>query len=133
VVGGAGQHPPRVYTSRHYEVTDYYVLNEHTAVPDFLVIGTPAWNGLNETEKAWLQQAVDESVVYQRELWRESEEESLRVVREAGVEVIHPDKEPFRQRVEAIYDRVRDRNPELYEWVERIRAVHVAQTETDAP
>jgi tripartite ATP-independent transporter DctP family solute receptor len=123
IVDGAENNPPSFYSSRHYEVTNYYILNEHTAVPDVLVIGTRLWNSLTDQQKDWLQRAVDDSVDYQRELWRESEEESLRVVREAGVEVIYPDKEPFRERVQHIYDDVRDNDPELYSWVERIRQV----------
>src|SRR5690625_8019037 len=39
IVDGAENNPPSFYTSRHYEVTDYYVLNEHTAVPDVMEIG----------------------------------------------------------------------------------------------
>lgn len=124
IVDGAENNPPSFYTSRHYEVTDYYVLNEHTGVPDVLVIGTQVWNSLSEQEQQWLSTAVDESVIYQRELWRESVEESLRVVQEAGVEVIHPDKEPFRQMVQHIYDGLKTERPELYEWAERIRQVN---------
>jgi tripartite ATP-independent transporter DctP family solute receptor len=123
IVDGAENNPPSFYSSRHYEVTNYYILNEHTAVPDVLVIGTRLWNSLTDQQKDWLQRAVDDSVDYQRELWRESEEESLRVVSEAGVEVIYPDKEPFRQRVQHIYDDVRVNNPELHSWVERIQQV----------
>lgn len=123
VVDGAENNPPSFYTSRHYEVNRYYVLNEHTAIPDFFIIGTKAWERLDEVERGWLLQAVEESVARQRVLWRESVEESMRVVEEAGVEVIYPDKEPFRQRVQSIYEEVRRENPELYAWVERIRAV----------
>ncbi|MEX0995352.1 MAG: TRAP transporter substrate-binding protein [Balneolaceae bacterium] len=123
IVDGAENNPPSFYTSRHYEVTNYYAINEHTAVPDVLVIGTKVWNRLTDQEKGWLQKAVDESVEYQRELWRESVEESMQVVQEAGVEVIYPDKEPFRERVQPIYDRIQQNDPQLYKWVERIRAV----------
>lgn len=123
IVDAAENNPPSFYTSRHYEVTDYYSLNEHTAIPDFLVIGTQVWNDLTEEEKEWLRQAVDESVALQLELWKESVEESMQVVQEAGVEVIRPDKEPFRKSVQPIYDRFEQNNPELYEWVERIRKI----------
>jgi len=123
IVDGAENNPPSYYSSRHYEVTNYYVLNEHTAVPDFLVVGTRLWESLNEQEQEWLQQAVDESVEYQRELWNESEEESLKIVEEAGVEVIYPDKTPFKNSVQHLYDRIQQNDPELYEWVERIQNI----------
>lgn len=123
IVDGAENNPPSYYTSRHYEVTDYYILNEHTAVPDVLVIGTKVWDNLSEQEREWLMDGVNESVQYQRELWKESEEESLRIVQEAGVEVIYPDKEPFREEVQHIYDDIQENDPELYQWIERIQQV----------
>lgn len=121
IVDGAENNPPSFYSSRHYEVTNYYIINEHTAVPDLLVIGTKLWNSLTEQQQEWLQQAVAESVEYQRVLWDQSVEESMEAVEAAGVEVIYPDKEPFRERVMHIYDSFRDEFPELYTFVERIR------------
>jgi TRAP-type C4-dicarboxylate transport system substrate-binding protein len=85
-------------------VCGYYSIDEHTAVPDILLIGTAAWNRLSEPEKAWLQKAVDESVEHQKMLWKESTDNALRAVREAGVEILHPDKEPFRKAVQTIHD-----------------------------
>lgn len=122
IVDGAENNPPSFFSSRHYEVTNYYIINEHTAVPDFLVMNTALWENLTEQEQQWLQQAVDESVVYQRVLWDESVQESMDAVKAAGVEVIYPDKEPFRDRVMHIYDTFRESYPELYQLVERIRA-----------
>ncbi|MEX2601881.1 MAG: TRAP transporter substrate-binding protein [Balneolaceae bacterium] len=123
IVDGAENNPPSYYSSRHYEVTNYYVLNEHTAVPDFLLVGTNTWNSLTGQEQEWLQAAIDRSVEFQRELWREYEAESLREVEAAGVEVIYPDEEPFRNRVESIYEEIQSSDPELYRLVERIRQV----------
>ena len=123
IVDGAENNPPSFYSSRHYEVTDYYIINEHTAVPDFLVISTPLWESFSEQEQQWLQQAVDESVERQRILWRDSVEESMEAVEAAGVEVIYPDKEPFRERVMPLYERFRESHPELYHWVERIQEI----------
>ena len=123
IVDGAENNPPSFYSSRHYEVTDYYSINEHTAVPDFLVINTPLWEGFSEQEQQWLQQAVDESVERQKVLWRDSVEESMEAVEAVGVEVIYPDKEPFRERVLPLYDNFREAHPELYHWVEQIQEI----------
>lgn len=121
IVDGAENNPPSFYTSRHYEVTDYYVLNEHTAVPDVLVMDTKLWESLTEQERDWLSEAIDEAVLFQRELWQEFEEESLRVVSEAGIEIITPDKSLFREEVQPIYEQFRQQHPDLSRWVERIQ------------
>ncbi len=75
VVDGAENNPPSFYLSRHYEVCKHYSLDEHTAVPDVLLISTVIWNDLSPQEKKWIQEAADESYDYQKKLWKESTEE----------------------------------------------------------
>lgn len=43
VVDGAENNLPSFYTSKHYEVCKYYTLDEHTTVPDVLLIGLDIW------------------------------------------------------------------------------------------
>ncbi|MFB3131825.1 MAG: TRAP transporter substrate-binding protein, partial [Rhodothermales bacterium] len=90
VVDGAENNPPSFYISRHYEVCKYYVLDEHTAIPDVLLISTIIWNTLSAQEQTWLTEAALESAQHQKILWKEASEEALRAVQEAGVEVIYP-------------------------------------------
>jgi TRAP-type C4-dicarboxylate transport system substrate-binding protein len=92
-------------------------------VPDVLIIGQKAWEKLSEQERTWLQQAADESVPVQRELWAASEKESLEIVEEAGVTIIYPDKEPFSQKVTELLESYQE-NERLYELITRIRAVN---------
>ncbi len=123
IVDGAENNPPSFYTSRHYEVCRYYTLNEHSTIPDVLVIGTRLWEELSDEQRAWLQKAVDESVEFQRELWHNFELEALEVIENSGVTILHPDKEPFRRVLQPMYDEIERSDPELYSWVERIRQV----------
>lgn len=123
VVDGAENNPPSFHMSRHYEVCNYYTLDEHTSIPDVLVISIDAWERLSPQEKEWLQQAVDESAQHQKILWREAVEEALAVVQEAGVEIIRPDKAPFAEKVQPIYDALAVQDTLLYSLVQRIQAV----------
>lgn len=104
VVDGAENNPPSFYLSRHYEVCKYYSLNEHTFSPDVLIVGTELWQKLTPKEKEWVTQAVDASITYQRELWRESEANALEQVVKAGVEIIRPDKAPFAQMASKVHE-----------------------------
>jgi tripartite ATP-independent transporter DctP family solute receptor len=122
VVDGAENNPPSFYTSRHYEVCKHYSLDEHSSVPDVLVMSTHVWNGLTPQEQQWLQQAADESVPIQRKLWKESVEESLAEVKKAGVTVHEPDKQAFEQEVQGIYESYRD-NETIYNYIQRIKAL----------
>ena len=103
-----GNNPPTFFTSKHYEVCKYYSLDEHTSVPDVLLIGTDTWARLNEEEKGWLKEAVAESTVVQRKLWADSEKESLEAVIKAGVKVVYPDKKPFEEQTKGILDLFKD-------------------------
>ncbi len=130
VVDGAENNPPNFYGSRHYEQARYYTLDEHAAPPDVLLIGTHAWTKLTDRQQAWIEQAVAESVAYQRELWREATEAALRTVEEAGVTVVRPDKTPFQEAVRPLYESIR--GTELGAWVERIHALSSPAAEDDA-
>ena len=123
VVDGAENNPPSFYTSHHYEVCKYYSLNEHTMVPDVLIVSQKVWDKLTDQEKRWLQQAADDSVPVQRRLWAESEKESLEIVKEAGVTVTYPDKGPFSERVADLLESYRE-NEKLYDLITRIRKVN---------
>ncbi len=100
VVDGAENNPPSFYTSMHYEICKYYILDEHTRPPDVLLISTVEWNKLTPEFQTILQAAADESVAFERKLWAEKTKENLEAVEKAGVTIIHPDKEPFRQAVQ---------------------------------
>lgn len=122
VVDGAENNPPSFYTSHHYEVCKFYTLNEHSMVPDVLIIGKKIWDGLNEQQQAWLQQAADESVVVERKLWAESVAFSLAEVEKAGVTIIRPDKGPFEEKVSPMFDMF-ENDPIINSLIQRIRAV----------
>ncbi|WP_324023352.1 TRAP transporter substrate-binding protein [Maribacter sp. BPC-D8] len=120
VVDGAENNPPSFYLSRHYEVCKYYSLDEHTVLPDVLLIGTYVYDKLNEQEKKWLNESVKESVKYQRILWAEAEEEALREVQKAGVKIIRPDKTLFAEKVQSIFDGYKE-DEEMYSLIKQIQ------------
>ena len=105
VVDGAENNPPSFYLSRHYEVCKYYNINEHTVIPDVVLMSTHLWNSLSEQEQAWVQKAMDLSVIQQRRLWLESEIESLEAVKAAGGHVSYPDKSNFSEMSQYIADQ----------------------------
>ncbi|MGQ8364968.1 TRAP transporter substrate-binding protein [Glaciecola sp. 1036] len=103
VVDGAENNPPSYHLSRHYEIARYYSLDEHTSVPDVMLFSLPIWNKLTAEQQRWVQQAMDDSIVFQRELWQTSTKESLAFVKSQGVTVITPDKTPFVKAVEPFH------------------------------
>ena len=120
VVDGAENNPPSFYLSRHYEVCKYYTLDEHTILPDVLLMSTHIWDSFSDQERGWLSQAVKESVIEQRKLWAESEKQSLDAVKEAGVEIIIPDKTLFSKKSKKILESYKE-DEVLYDFINRIK------------
>lgn len=122
VVDGAENNLPSFYLSRHYEVCNYYSFDQHTRIPDVLLMSKVVWDKLTGEERAWIQQAADASIQYQRKLWDKSEQEALDAIKEAGVEIKHPDKAPFRDKVADVYEFYKS-NEQLKPLIEEIQSM----------
>lgn len=122
VVDGAENNPPSFFLSRHYEVCKFYSLDEHTTIPDVLIMSTHLWDKLSPKEQVWMQKAADASVKYQRELWAKAETDALEAVKNAGVTVVKPDKSLFQDKVLMMYEGYKN-NKEIYELIKKIKTV----------
>lgn len=121
IVDGAENNLPSFYLSHHYEVCKYYIVDEHTTLPDMLLISTTIWNSLSDQEKKWMEEAAQESVEYERKIWEEAENHAMEEIKKAGVEVIYPDKGPFREKVSGMYETFKQ-DAHLKEIIEAIQA-----------
>lgn len=121
VVDGAENNPPSFVSSNHYEVSKYYTLDQHSSVPDVLLISTKFWNKLTDQEKKWVQEAANESAEAQKIFWNESVEASLEIAIKAGVEIIIPDKSLFAEKTKSVVVDFEKENPELSGLVKQIK------------
>ena len=120
VVDGAENNPPSFVTSRHYEVCKYYSLDEHSSLPDVLVMSTKYWNTLNSTEQEWMTQAAKNSVTAQKIFWKDNVEECMKILKEANVEIIKPDKTVFATKANALVEEF-SKKPGMSEIIEKIQ------------
>lgn len=125
VVDGAENNPPSFYLTNHYELCDYYILDQHTAPQDVLLVSTHVWDRLTSQQRNWLQEAANESARYQKKLWAKATEEALQSVRNAGVKIIRPDKEKFVEAVQPVYEHYKDREPRVYELSQKVQDLKV--------
>ncbi|MCK0190033.1 TRAP transporter substrate-binding protein [Arenibacter sp. F20364] len=119
VVDGAENNVPSFVTSNHYEVCKFYTLDEHSMVPDVVVVGTKFWDTLSDTEKGWLQDAAVESVKKQKVYWKENVEEGMKILKEANVEIYNPDKTPFVEKTKPILEEL-IKDPKMKKIIEEI-------------
>lgn len=122
VVDGAENNPPSFVSSNHYEISKYYTLDEHSSVPDVLLIGTKQWEKLSDQEKTWVQDAANESAQAQKQFWKASVDESMKIAREAGVEIIIPEKSLFAEKSKSVLEEFKKEHPELIQLVKDIKS-----------
>ncbi len=123
VIDGAENNFPSYESSGHYEVAKYYTLDQHTMVPEVLVMSKISWDKLSPEDQELVRQAAKDSVPFNREKWAEREKQSEEQIRAAGVEVITDiDKAPFIAAMAPLYDKYAS-TPELKSLVERIQAI----------
>lgn len=105
VVDGAENNPPSYYEMKHYEVAKHYSLDEHTRIPELVVMPKAMWEKLTPEEKMIFKVAAHASSVYERILWQQYEEKSLKAVQEGGAKIYNPDKALFQQAMKPFYEQ----------------------------
>jgi tripartite ATP-independent transporter DctP family solute receptor len=122
VIDGAENNWPSFESSGHYEVAKYYTLDEHTMVPEVLVMSKKSWEKLSPEDQEAVRAAAAESVPFNRTAWAAREKESEEKVRAAGVEVVADiDKQPFIDAMGPVYAKYAS-EPAMKKLVDDIQA-----------
>jgi TRAP-type transport system periplasmic protein len=84
-----GQENPsaNIINAKFYEVQKYMTLTRHQYNPQIVLVSKKFWDGLNDEEKAVLQQAALEARDFQRKVSREQDAAALEEIRKTGMEV----------------------------------------------
>lgn len=122
VIDGAENNWPSYESTNHYQVAQYYSLDEHSMSPEVLVMSQQSWNRLSAADQDLIREAARDSVSYMRDLWDEREAEARATVEAAGAIINEVDKQPFIDSMAPVYDQfVTD--PTLQDLVARIQAI----------
>ncbi len=121
VVDGAENNPPSFVTSGHYEVCKFYTIDQHSSIPDVLVVGTKYWDTLSEKEKEWMKTAAKSSTKAQKEFWAKNVEECMTKLKAANVEIFYPDKKLFAEKSKAVLEEF-IKDPKMNKLVSEIQA-----------
>lgn len=106
----------------HADVTKYYSFDEHTRIPDILLISSNTWNALSDHQREILEECAREMTEGYKASWAAFEEEVLATAKEKGVELIYDvDTAAFQEACQSIYTDLEANSPEVYAFVERIQ------------
>ncbi|MEE9438419.1 MAG: TRAP transporter substrate-binding protein [Saprospiraceae bacterium] len=121
VVDGAENNPPSFVSSNHYEVAKNYTIDEHSSIPDVVVISTKYWDSLTKTEQEWLTNASKISVKAQKKYWDDSVEKCMKILKDANVNIIRPDKSIFSASVSSLVENF-TKDKKMKDLVAKIKA-----------
>ncbi|RJQ55118.1 MAG: TRAP transporter substrate-binding protein [Desulfobacteraceae bacterium] len=109
VVDGAENNPPSLISMKFYEVSKYFILNEHMRIPDVNIVSTRVFDKLSKDQQNAVMQAALEATHFMRGAWYVSEQTSLNQLKEK-MSIIEPDKQPF---MDAVSDLVKAESKRL--------------------
>ncbi|WP_461538827.1 TRAP transporter substrate-binding protein [Spongorhabdus nitratireducens] len=132
VVDMAENNAPSYVDTRHYEVARYFSEDEHTSIPDYLIISVSSWKEkLSDQQRTMLQTAAERSEAYQRQLWNDAVQQARNTARKAGVSFIEVNKKPFRDAIAPLYQKF-SRDPEQAKLLQRIRTTGTPALEQES-
>jgi tripartite ATP-independent transporter DctP family solute receptor len=85
-----------IVSSKFYENAKYLTLTRHNFYPQPMVVNKAWWDGLSEEHRGIIEEASKEASAYQLSLHKAADDAALQQMRDAGVEIIEVDVEPFR-------------------------------------
>lgn len=104
VVDGAENNPPSLISMKFYEVSKYFILDEHMRIPDVNIVSTRVFNKLSKSQQDAIMRAALEATHFMRGAWMVSRQTSLDQLKGKMAGIIEPDKQPFIDAVAELVD-----------------------------
>jgi len=123
VVDGAENNWPSYLSTSHYEVAKYFIVDEHTRVPEITVGSKKVFDKLSKEDRALIIKAMKDAQPYQFKLWVDFEKVAEKTVRDKGstiTQVSPTEKQKFMNAMKPLYDK---QPSEIMAVVNKIRAV----------
>lgn len=110
---------------RNYgEVLHCYSLDEHTHIPNIVVLSADIWSRMSKEQQAIMTDCAARAADAQKRAWADYERAALDVAGEAGIQLVYDvDRPAFRAAVQPLYNALEDDFPEVYGLVEQVRAL----------
>lgn len=107
----------------HSDVTQYYCFDEHTRIPDIIVISTKVWDAMTPEQQEIMRTTAAEMTEEYKTAWADFEDEIRALAEDNGVEFIEDvDIPAFQEACQSIYTDLQTSAPATYEFVEKIQA-----------
>ena len=106
----------------HSDVTQYYCFDEHTRIPDIIVLSKTVWDQMSDNQKQILKDTAADMTDNYKQAWADFENEVLEMAQKNNVELIRDvDMAAFQAACQPIYEKLKTDDPGVYSFVERIQ------------
>jgi tripartite ATP-independent transporter DctP family solute receptor len=95
VVDGAENSVAALIVGKHAEVVTHYSFDEHTMIPDVLLVGAGRLDAMTPAQRDIVREAAWSSYHHMNTLWTAFEAQSRREIEARGVKFVVPDKAAF--------------------------------------
>lgn len=105
LINGAENNEFVLYTAGHGGVAKYYSYDEHTRVPDIVIMNEGTKERLTAKQEQAIEEAAKESTAFEKTVFKEAvEEEKKKAQAEYGVVFNQVDSEPFQKLVQPLHE-----------------------------
>jgi tripartite ATP-independent transporter DctP family solute receptor len=109
VIDGAEAADPNYFAKRFYEPAPFWARVGWIRLVEYVVMSRSFYDGLSAEHRAVIDRAARDMILQQRAWYREEADSALGRLREAGVRISTPDREPFRAAARGVYGDWADR------------------------
>lgn len=122
VIDGAENNWPSYESTSHYEVAKYYVVDEHSRIPEMQIISKQTMDKLSPDDQI-IRECAAESAKYERQLWAEREKSSEEKVKAGGATITRLSDEARAEFVKAVQPLYDQYGAEYKDLIQKIRDV----------
>ena len=106
----------------HSDVAQYYCYDEHTRIPDIIVISAKVWNQMSDSQKKIMTETAAAATESYKTRWAEFEEEVKTAAQQNNVTFVEDvDTAAFQEACQSIYENLKSSSPDDYAVVEKIQ------------
>ena len=107
VIDGAENNWPSYLSTNHYEVATHITVDEHTRVPELMVMSKMTWDKISTDDQKLVVEAAKAGAEVEKTEWLKQEKEAEDKISAAGKVTITKldDKQAFQDKVKSLYDQ----------------------------
>ena len=109
IIDGAEAANTNYYSKKFYEAAPNWAMVGWTNDLGICVVAESFYNSLSDEHKQIIDECTKEMIDKERELYTASEDECLGYLKEAGVNITEPDRQPFIDAAQKVYDEWADK------------------------